>query len=671
MGGSEPDVEEAGKEVAEAQKPQAKDVSTDAPPAPNAVAQQPATITEKRREMGAFKRFMTGPYFDIIPSQYEHVTTSRAHKARLQLKPTDPAALASEGEEPHDGCEGEEPHDAKLDAQLKALEQEDYLGRLKRIVTTKADTDGVYGLTYEELVPLPFDVPKWHAYVLDIALTVYLVAQATVVMFIAHESRLPALMLSCLYRWTFFRSEYVENQERAWKSGDAYTNTWLPLIKTCIILYPLVTLIVLVGMAVEYAIRKFMYFRLLSMRILVDWANIAFYNTAFFWYFVITWVLMNVWAIYGVAVYYNKYGNNGVDPVSFGTFIVVNLQTIQLLVQYIKLMSTESRLVALNQIFERAPVEAQRLLEFTYVVEEKQLKDECLLFALSCQRAFGKRMLNLFTCGLAAKDWHQQSTNIAFNIERLQGQAANWAEVERNIRQLREEAMEERASGRGPRPSGGGATGNSKSMRYKHGGKGDDGPRAPVTEQIELTVQGGTDVANGGDAGPAAVAPDLGPGGQPAPIQLPKPLISCFGWSPVRSGYWHYYGSLHSFFVTVLPHFPSWPFRPDSAYFRLLTIMQICGVFAVGAIVVLGWMLSTRESNCTKSAKSCNTCLAVHERYFASAEPLCTAMETAVAGIVASANGTWSDGTVTKERYCNWACYGNFTPSQSCPALGR
>lgn len=32
----------------------------------------------------------------------------------------------------------------------------------------------------------------------------------------------------------------------------------LPLIKTCIILYPLVTLIVLVGMAVEYSIRKLM-----------------------------------------------------------------------------------------------------------------------------------------------------------------------------------------------------------------------------------------------------------------------------------------------------------------------------------------------------------------------------------------------------------------------------
>ncbi|PNW76759.1 hypothetical protein CHLRE_11g474950v5 [Chlamydomonas reinhardtii] len=462
----------------------------------------------------------------------------------------------------------------------------------------------------------------------------------------------------------------VENQERAWKSGNAYTSTWLPLIKTCIILYPLVTLIVLVGMAVEYSIRKLMYFRLLSMRILVDWANVAFYTTAFFWYFMVTWVLMNVWAIYGVAAYYNKFGNNGVDPVSFGTFVVVNLQTIQLLVQYIKLMSTESRLVGLNQLFERAPVEAQRLLEFTYVVEEKQLKDECLLFALSCQRAFGKRMLNLFTCGLAAKDWHEQSNRIAFNIERLQSQAANWAEVERNIRQLREDAMEERASAGGPRPSGGNATTSSKFMRLseKHGAKsanGKDGSHRSGAEQIELKVQGG----NGEEAGPASVAPDLGPDGRPPPIQLPKPLISCFGWSPLRSSYWHYYGSMHSFFVSVLPHFPSWPFRPDAVFFRMLTLIQLCSVFAVGIIVVLGWLLSTRETNCTKSAKSCNTCLAVHDRYFASAEPLCTAMETAVAGIVASANGTWNDGSVIKERYCNWACYGNFTPSQSCPAL--
>ncbi len=62
----------------------------------------------------------------------------------------------------------------------------------------------------------------------------------------------------------------------------------------------------------------------------------------------------------------------------------------------------------------------------------------------------------------------------------------------------------------------------------------------------------------------------------------------------------------------------------------------------------------------------------MHERYFASAEPLCTAMETAVSAIVASANGTWLQNGRLEERYCNFACYGNFTPNgnAACPATG-
>lgn len=40
-------------------------------------------------------------------------------------------------------------------------------------------------------------------------------------------------------------------------------------------------------------------------------------------------------------------------------------QTIQLFIYYTKLLSTEKRLVSLNCIFERAPVEAQSLLTYT------------------------------------------------------------------------------------------------------------------------------------------------------------------------------------------------------------------------------------------------------------------------------------------------------------------
>ncbi len=40
-------------------------------------------------------------------------------------------------------------------------------------------------------------------------------------------------------------------------------------------------------------------------------------------------------------------------------------QTVQLLIYFTKLLSTEKRLVSLNCIFERAPVEAQSLLTYT------------------------------------------------------------------------------------------------------------------------------------------------------------------------------------------------------------------------------------------------------------------------------------------------------------------
>jgi hypothetical protein len=52
-------------------------------------------------------------------------------------------------------------------------------------------------------------------------------------------------------------------------------------------------------------------------------------------------------------------------PLCLGLYEHCLPQTIQLFLYYFKLLSTESRLVSLNQIFERAPVEAQRLLEFT------------------------------------------------------------------------------------------------------------------------------------------------------------------------------------------------------------------------------------------------------------------------------------------------------------------
>ncbi|GLC39173.1 hypothetical protein PLESTM_000859500 [Pleodorina starrii] len=642
----------------------ARDVEQRQPAAHDVEAAEVAAISKddskvaKPKPEGAFKRFISGPYFDVIPPQYERV----AH-ATPEL-----AAAAAAAAKNRDG---------------KAAVEEpptDYMGRLKDIVMNPVDVDDIYGLTRDELVPLPFDVPKWHAYLVDILSGVYL----------------------------------VENQERAWKSGRTYTRSWLPLIKALIIIYPLITLIILVSFTVDYAIRKFMYFRLLSMRILVDWKNNEPWRTVFFYYFVGTWAIMNAWAIYGVAKYYNKDGNKGVDPVSFGTFVVVNLQTIQLLLYYFKLLSTESRLVSLNQIFERAPVEAQRLLEFTYVIEEEDLIDETYMFALNMQRVFFRRLLNIMTCCLAAKDWHEAEKNVRFDIERLKRRAPNYREVERNVRELRHELQESgyvspaKARTKTPEKGAAKSPGGEKEVTptKQQQQQRPEGERDGVVEteaevrspeQMRLEVGGDTGVAaaaavsaavaaaaaaaeqeeergggGGGSSGKAkgslSGAPSLGP--EPRPTFPPETLSLC-GFRPLRWAYSHCYASLHSLHVAVMVSFPSWPFRPDTPYFRMLTLIQLVGIFGVGAIVVLGWVFSTSNTNCNKATKTCNTCLSVQERYFSSDEPLCTSFETAIANIVSSANGTWLNNGVLQQRYCNWACYGNFTPSPAsgCPAL--
>lgn len=48
---------------------------------------------------------------------------------------------------------------------------------------------------------------------------------------------------------------------------------WLPLIQTLVYMYPIVTLMVMVVLSLEITIKKFMYYRLLSMRVLIDWEN--------------------------------------------------------------------------------------------------------------------------------------------------------------------------------------------------------------------------------------------------------------------------------------------------------------------------------------------------------------------------------------------------------------
>ncbi|GFR52271.1 hypothetical protein Agub_g14806, partial [Astrephomene gubernaculifera] len=113
-------------------------------------------VYDKRLHGNVFVRFITGPYFDVIPVQYERATKER--KAAIER-----------GEEV---AENEGP----------GAEHKDYMTQLRHLAMNEVDTDGVYGLNPDELVPLPFDVPLWPMYVVEILAGVFTVAQATIVM---------------------------------------------------------------------------------------------------------------------------------------------------------------------------------------------------------------------------------------------------------------------------------------------------------------------------------------------------------------------------------------------------------------------------------------------------------------------------------------------------------
>ncbi|KAG2494614.1 hypothetical protein HYH03_007133, partial [Edaphochlamys debaryana] len=184
----------------------------------------PLTAAEEQKQAGAFKRFLTGPFFVIIPPQYERITASKAAQVEAKGKPLvfsnrgGPQRKASSSLHQAPGAGGPSPGRGRVSGsgggaaaggKEEAADQElpatgdDYLTRIKRIVLSPTDTDGVYGLTYDELVPLPFTAPKWHTYLVDVLAGTYSVAQATI----------------------------VENQEREWKDGPAYADSWLPLIR--------------------------------------------------------------------------------------------------------------------------------------------------------------------------------------------------------------------------------------------------------------------------------------------------------------------------------------------------------------------------------------------------------------------------------------------------------
>jgi len=537
--------------------------------------------------------FFTGPYFKTIPS----ITLEERKKlGRAKAK---------------DIVKG------KVEREEGVV---DYIAALKKIILDDIDTDGKYGLVNDELVPLPFDCPKIFEYFIDFLAGAYLVAQATVVMFIAI---------------------LVDNDERGYQLGNSYTSKWLPLVKALVIAYPLLTLLSLTMVTTEYLFRRFMYYRMLSMRVLVDWENKKLWQGMFFYWFLFTWILMNTWCLYGVIRFWNEGLRTGADTVQFTTWIVVNLQTMQLLLYYMRMITSELRLVSLNQIFERAPVEAQMLLTYTYIIEESVLIDECNAFGHVAVSALLRRLANLLTCGRFCREWRAVSDRLKFDLDRVKAKADNYEAVEEATLRLRNDLLAELADeeregrtsagdARSPKGSRGGAvrsgggagsagsaaatkvTSNPLAASLMENAQ-DPAPDAPTVDVMVVP----TDRASRGGAAEAAAAEPVAPEHHELAEQVLAShftegaqlgLIDRMQRAVARWLYYRFYGTIHGFYVSFLVSMPSWPYRGDVPYFRTLCVVQLFGVLSVGAIVVFGILRATDTSRCSQGNKRCEGC---------------------------------------------------------------
>ncbi len=67
----------------------------------------------------------------------------------------------------------------------------------------------------------------------------------------------------------------------------------------------------------------------LHTQVLVDWHPFTLYRGWFFAYFLLTWVMLNIWAIWGVSYMWPMTS-------AIGTVAIVNIQTILMFMFYVR-----------------------------------------------------------------------------------------------------------------------------------------------------------------------------------------------------------------------------------------------------------------------------------------------------------------------------------------------
>lgn len=66
--------------------------------------------------------------------------------------------------------------------------------------------------------------------------------------------------------------------ERYWSSSGTSTTAMQKFLLALFLSYPLITLLLVILSNNEIAIRRFMYYRLMSLQVIVDWHNTPFYK---------------------------------------------------------------------------------------------------------------------------------------------------------------------------------------------------------------------------------------------------------------------------------------------------------------------------------------------------------------------------------------------------------
>ncbi|KAG2437137.1 hypothetical protein HYH02_011393 [Chlamydomonas schloesseri] len=172
----------------------------------------------------------------------------------------------------------------------------------------------------DELIALPFKPPNVWRYMYDVAAGTWELVLYVLVMLLA-------VML--------------ETNARYFRSGSEYDKWWVVLYKFTVICYPAGLMVAQFTLLCEYTFRKYVYYRLLSFGIMVQYERRKIWQSWYFVFFSCLWVILNVWAWWGLIQWWGRNGKKGPEVLSFAVLAVVNVVTFHLLIHYQRLMDAE------------------------------------------------------------------------------------------------------------------------------------------------------------------------------------------------------------------------------------------------------------------------------------------------------------------------------------------